>query len=354
MEPTAIEQFASDNYAGMCPEALAALVEADDGAAAAYGGDPWTQRAADGLRALFETDCEVFFVATGTAANALSLAALCKPQESVICHEFAHIETDECGAPEFFSGGSKLLLCGGADGKLTPESVAAAAGRRSDIHFPKPRALSLTQSTELGTVYSAAELAALRAVASRHGLRIQMDGARFFNAVASLGCRPAELTWRQGVDVLCLGGSKNGLGVGEAVLFFDRALAEGFDYRCKQAGQLVAKMRFVAAPWAGVLESGAWLRNAAHANAQAAYLEQCLRGIEGVETMFPRQANTLFVRLPERVQQGLRARGWRFYTFIGVGGVRLMCSWQTTTARIDALASDLEAEMAASRAGPSR
>jgi threonine aldolase len=347
MELPEPEQFASDNYAGMCPEALDYLVKANEGYAGAYGNDLWTRRAADALRAFFETDCEVFFVATGTAANALALASLCRPHESVICHEFAHVETDECGAPEFFSGGSKLLLGQGQGGKLTPDSIRAIATRRSDIHFPKPRVLSLTQPTELGTVYSEAELAAIRGVAETYGLRVHMDGARFANALASLGATPADLAWKQGVDVLCLGGSKNGLGIGEAVVFFDRDLAAGFDYRCKQAGQLISKLRFVAAPWLGVLETGAWLRNARHANQCAAYLESRLRAVEGVDILAPREANAVFVKLPEAAQAGLRRRGWQFYTFIGIGGVRLMCSWATTRERIDRLAADVAAEMAA-------
>lgn len=339
------EQFASDNFAGMCPEALDYLVKANEGGAGAYGRDLWTQRAADALRQWFDADCEVFFVATGTAANALALASLCRSYEGVICHELAHIETDECGAPEFFSGGSKLLLGQGPEGKLTPESIAAIAEKRSDIHFPRPRALSLTQPTELGTLYSEAELSALEAAAERYGLRIHMDGARFANAIAALGVAPADISWKKGIDVLCFGGGKNGLGIGEAVLFFDRKLATGFDYRCKQAGQLISKLRFVAAPWLGYLETGACLRNAGHANAQAAYLESRLRGIEGIEVLFPRQANAVFVGFPERVLQGLRRRHWQFYTCIGAGGVRLMCSWRTTTARIDALVKDIEAEM---------
>ncbi len=246
--PENAEQFASDNYAGMCPEALESLVRANAGDAGAYGSDDWTQRAADALREIFETDCQVFFVATGTAANSLALASLCRSYQSVICHEFAHIETDECGAPEFFSGGSKLLLGQGPDGKITPASIEALACKRSDIHFPKPGAISLTQSTELGTLYFEDELSAIRATARRHNLKIHMDGARLANAAAALEVKPAELTWKKGVDVLCFGGGKNGIGIGEAILFFDRDLAVGFDYRCKQAGQLVSKMRFMAAP----------------------------------------------------------------------------------------------------------
>jgi len=197
-----------------------------------------------------------FFVFNGTAANSLALASLCQSYHSIICQEFAHIETDECGAPEFFSNGTKLLLASGKDGKINLADAEQLITKRNDIHYPKPRVLSLTQATELGTVYSPNEVAAAGELARRYGLRLHMDGARFANAVASLGCHPAELSWRAGVDVLCFGGAKNGMAVGEAVVFFNQELAEEFDYRCKQAGQLASKMRFLAAPWIGSATDG--------------------------------------------------------------------------------------------------
>jgi len=339
------EQFASDNYAGICPEALDYLLQANQGTAIAYGDDEWTQRAADKFREVFETDCEVFFVFNGTAANSLSLAAMCQSYHSIICHELAHIETDECGAPEFFSNGSKLLLGSGPLGKLTPESIEAVVTRRGDIHYPKPKVISLTQATELGTCYSVDELAAIRSTADRYNLKIQMDGARFANALIATGHTPAELTWQQGVDVLSFGGTKNGIAYGEAILFFDTSLAEDFEYRVKQAGQLASKMRFIAAPLLGLLETGAWLRNARHANDCAAYLEQQLLTIEGLALIVPRQANAVFFTLPQPVIASLQKKGWRFYTFIGAGGVRLMCSWTTTRARIDQLVADVRAAL---------
>ncbi|MBD1910299.1 MULTISPECIES: low specificity L-threonine aldolase [unclassified Leptolyngbya] len=336
------EQFASDNYSGICPEAMDYTHRANLGSAPAYGNDEWTQQATDRFRELFEIDCEVFFVFNGTAANSLSLASLCQSYHSVICHELAHIETDECGAPEFASNGSKLLLGRGENGKLTPESIAAIATRRTDIHYPKPKVISLTQTTELGTLYSIEELRAIRNIADRYHLKIHMDGARFANAIAALNVTPAELTWKVGVDVLCFCGTKNGMAVGEAIIFFKRDLAEDFAYRCKQAGQLASKMRFIAAPWLGLLETGAWLRNAQHANECAAYMAHELTRIEGVELMFPQQANAVFVTLPERVVKGLRDRGWLFYTFIGVGGARFLCSWSSTRERIDELVHDVK------------
>lgn len=339
------EQFASDNYSGICPEALEYMLKANEGSTPAYGDDIWTQKAADQFRTLFETDCEVFFVFNGTAANSLALAALCQSYHSVICHETAHIETDECGAPEFASNGSKLLLGKGKNGKLTPEAIETIVQKRSDIHYPKPKVISLTQATELGTLYQIDELLAIKAVAEQHQLRIHMDGARFANAIAAMNVTPAELTWKAGIDVLCFCGTKNGMAVGEAILFFNTALAEDFAYRCKQAGQLASKMRFISAPWLGLLETGAWLRNAQHANQSAAYLEQQLLQIPGVELLCPREANGVFVRLPETAIAQLQTKNWLFYNFIGTGGVRFMCSWASTQTRIDQLVQDIRSAL---------
>jgi threonine aldolase len=336
-----LQQFASDNYSGICPEAWAAMASANRGHASAYGDDPWTTAAADAFRDLFETHCEVFFAFNGTAANSLVLASLCQSYHAVICCQSAHVETDECGAPEFFSNGSKLLVAETGDGKLTPEAVADIASRRQDIHYPKPRAVTISQSTETGKVYTVEELRALSSVCVEHGLRLHMDGARFANACASLGCSPADLTWRSGVDVLCFGGTKNGMAVGEAILFFNRELAQDFDYRCKQAGQLASKMRFLAAPWVGMLASGAWLRNAEHANTSALYLADKLSDISGLRIAFQPEANAVFVNAPDDVLEALRQLGWKFYTFIG-GAARFMCSWDTERSRIDQLCKDLK------------
>src|SRR4051794_31168484 len=289
------QQFASDNYAGICPEAWAAMAEANRGHATAYGDDPWTQAASDAFRRLFaKAATEVFFVFNGTAANSLALASLCQSYHSVICSSSAHVETDECGAPEFFSNGSKLLIAASEDGKLTPDLVRSLANSRSDIHFPKPRVVTITQPTETGQVYSLAEIRALSATCRELGLRLHMDGARFANACASLNCSPADMTWKAGVDLLCFGGTKNGMAVGEAILFFDSKLAEDFDYRCKQAGQLASKMRFLAAPWVGMLDSGAWLRNAENGNDCAQRLAKQIDKLPGLDIMFPVQANAVF------------------------------------------------------------
>lgn len=334
------QQFASDNYAGICPEAMAAMAAANAGHAPAYGADNWTQAAADGFRRLFETNCEVFFVFNGTAANSLALASLCQSYHSVICADSAHIETDECGAPEFFSNGSKLLAVPSPDGKLTPELVRATAEKRSDIHFPKPKAVTITQATETGRVYRPDEIVRLSEICRRLGLHLHMDGARFANACASLGASPAELTWKAGVDVLCFGGTKNGMAVGEAVIFFDTALAEDFGYRCKQAGQLASKMRYLSAPWVGMLEGDAWLRHARHANACARRLAEGIAGVPGASLAAPVEANGVFLDLSAGAQERLRARGWHFYGFIG-GAARFMFAWDSDPARVDALARDI-------------
>ncbi|NCY01464.1 MAG: low specificity L-threonine aldolase [Planctomycetia bacterium] len=340
-------QFASDNAAGCCPEAWEALEKANAGWAPSYGDDGWTARACALIRDLFEHDAEIFFAFNGTAANSLALAALCQSYHSILCHEIAHVETDECGAPEFFSNGTKVLLLPGERGKIVPDAILRTAERRRDIHFPKPRVVSLTQATELSTVYTAAEVAAVRDACSRHGLRLHMDGARFANAVAALGVSPRAITWEAGVDVLCFGGTKNGMGMGEAIVFFDRGLADEFAWRCKQAGQLASKMRYLAAPWVGLLEGDVWLRNAAHANAAAARLEAGLAVVPGVEILGTRQANAVFARLTPAHAAALRRRGWRFYDFIGAGGCRFMCSWATADDEIDALLADVRATAAA-------
>ncbi len=337
----AVRQFASDTYAGICPEALAALQEANRGHAPAYGDDPWTARARTLLQSLFETDCAVFFVPTGTAANALALAALCQPFHSVLCHADAHIQTDECGAPEYAAHGIKLMPLEGCEGKIDPEECRRAAAKRRDVHSHKPGVLSLSQATEAGSIYGVEEVRALCDAARELGLRVHVDGARFANAVATLRLPPKALTWQAGVDVLCFGGTKNGLAAGDAIVFFDRGLANEFAYRRKQAGCLMAKMRFVTAPWAAFLESGAWLRNAERANEMARRLEAELRALPRVRVLYPVQANAVFVQMPRTWSEGLHRRGWHFYTI--AGGERLMCSWDTEVEDVAAFMNDVRA-----------
>jgi threonine aldolase len=328
--------FASDNTAGLCPEALTALNQASEGCCPSYGDDAYTARATDMIREIFQTDCDVYFVFNGTAANSLALASMCRSYHSVVCHETSHIETDECGAPEFFSNGTKILLAAGPDGKLDCSDIEKMILKRSDIHYPKPQVVSLTQPTELGCLYSAEEIREIADLASLYGLRVHMDGARFANAAAAFGVSPAELTWRAGVDVLCFGGIKPGISLSEAVVFFDRELSQEFDYRCKQGGQLASKMRFSSAPWAACLQNGVWLRYAENANRTARLLADRLKEVPGVEIARRVEANAVFAVLSPEVQTRLQNAGWRYYEFIG-GTARLMTSWHTSDEDVFAL-----------------
>src|SRR5437867_6402633 len=334
-------EFASDNVAPICPEAWAALQEANAQYAPSYGEDRWTARACDRIREIFETDCDVYFVFTGTAANALSLAQLCKSFQSVICHRHSHMQTDECGACEFFTGGSKLLLVGGADGKIDIGQVEALLARENEFHSHKTGAISIAQATEFGTVYRRDEIAAIANLARTHQLFLHVDGARFANAIASLDCPPKAITWEAGVDVLCFGGTKNGAAVGELLIFFDKKIAREFDYRAKQAGQRGSKMRFLAAPWLGLLTGDVWLRNAQHANRAARLLASRLQKEAGIESGFPVEANAVFVSMDERLARGLHERGWCFYKFIEPDAFRLMCSWSTIEEEISSFIADV-------------
>jgi threonine aldolase len=336
-------EFASDNTAPICPEARAALQEANTDYAAAYGEDCWTARVCDRIREIFETDCDVYFVFTGTAANALALAQVCQSFRSIICHENAHIQTDECGAPEFFTGGSKLLLVGGGNGKIDIDQTKALLMRQNQLHSHKPGVISVAQATEFGTVYTRDEIAAVAGLARSYQLFVHMDGARFANAVASLNCSPKTITWEVGVDVLCFGGTKNGTAAGELVIFFNKEVSREFDYRVKQAGQLGSKMRFLAASWMGLLMGDVWLRNARHANHAALQLAQNLQRKANVEVVFPVGANAVFARMDDQLARGLQVRGWRFYKFIEPNVYRLMCSWSTTGEEITNLVNDVVA-----------
>ena len=339
--------FASDNTAGICLPAWAALEEANAAAEISYGDDKWTRRVTELVREIFETDCEVFLIFNGTAANALALAHLCRSYHGAICHERAHCQTDECGAPEFFSGGAKLILASGAKGKLDLEHVAAALARHPDVHSSKPRALSLTQATEFGTVYTRDEIGAMTEFARQHSLFVHMDGARFANAVATLDCAPKSITSDVGVDVLCFGGTKNGTAAGELVIFFKKELAREFDYRAKQGGQLASKMRFLAAPWVGLLEGGAWMENARHSNRCAKSLARKLSVALGSDPVFPCEASAAFFRMTESLVASLRQRGWRFYKFLEPDVYRLMCAWSTTERQIDEFVADVRNSLAA-------
>jgi threonine aldolase len=326
--------FASDNTAPAAPEAMAALVAANQGFASGYGTDTISARAADLIRGLLDADAEVRFVASGTAANAVSLAALCQPFESVMAHHHAHICTDETGAPGFFGQGLGLTPLPGASGKIDPASLIEPLAA-PDLSFRQPvAALSLTNATEYGTVYSAAELAALTGPVKAKGYGVHLDGARLANA-AAVGFDLKAIA-ACGVDILVWGGTKAGMPPTEAVVIFDRALARRFDARLKQAGQLPSKGRFFAAPFIGMLEDGALGRHAAHANAMA----RKLAGLMPFKVLHPVEANGVFVEMDEPRLAALQAAGWFVYRFLD-GSVRFMCSWATTEAAVDEIGEAL-------------
>ncbi len=334
--------FTSDNAAPACPEILAALAACNAGPAASYGADPITARFREKIAAMFGDAAVAHPVATGTAANALALATLVHPYGAVICAEEAHIATDECGAPEFYTGGAKLMPLPSPDGKIRPAQIEAAMARALDggVHHVLPEAVSITQATEWGTVYSPAEIAAISDVCRGHGLALHMDGARFANAVAHLGCSPAAIGADAGVDVLSFGATKNGALAAEAVIFFRPELAAGFERRRKRAGQLWSKMRFLSAQLDAYLAEALWLRNAAHANAMAQRLADGLAALPEAQVLQNVQANEVFVALPEARVQALEAAGARFYRWIEVPGVRhpvirLVTSFATTDEEVE-------------------
>jgi threonine aldolase len=335
--------FASDNTAAICPEAWAALEQANAHHAPSYGEDEWTAEVCARIRQIFEIDCDVYFVFTGTGANALGLAQLCQPFHGVICHERAHIQTDEGGATEFYTRGAKLFLTNTTNGKIDLGEAEKLVAQQVELHGHMMRAISIAQATEFGTVYSPGEVDAIGGFARAHRMLLHMDGARFANAVASLGCAPKTITWKAGVDILSFGGTKNGLATGELVIFFDKKSSRDFQYRVKQAGHLGSKMRFLAAPWLGLLNGDVWLRNARHANEAARDLAQRLRKKAGIESLFPVESNAVFVQLADKLVRGLCARGWRFFKFLEPDVYRLMCSWSTTADDISMLVGDFVA-----------
>lgn len=333
--------FLSDNAYGVWPEILAALAHCAAGPAPSYGEDALTARVQDRFAAVFAHPLKAFPVISGTAANALAIATLCPPHGAVFCHAEAHIAVDECGAPEFFTHGAKLVGLEGEHGKVTPAALAAALAHhlKGFVHHTQPAVLSLTQSTELGTVYTPDEIAALAQLAHAHGMKVHLDGARFANALAGLGVSPAAATWAAGVDVMSFGATKNGALGAEAVVFFDPAEAGDFEYRRKKAGHLVSKMRFVSAQLDAYLEADLWLARAAHANQLAKQLADGLAAA-GVELAHPVEANAVFARLPDALAQHLRASGAAFYDWGPPAGgrtlVRLVTSFATPPADVEA------------------
>ena len=331
--------FASDNVTGLHPEALKLISAANSGHVSAYGEDAASQALQTALCEYFDRPVKGFPVFNGTAANALSLASLVRPFEAVVCHTFAHADLDECNAPEFFTGGAKLIPIGGENGKICPKLLSAKISERDDVHFPKIRAITLTLSSEVGTVYSLDELKTISRICKDNAIHVHIDGARFFNALASLQCTPAELINAAGASVLSLGLVKIGASLGEVVVFFDEALAEGFDYRRKQAAQLASKMRFISASIPALLGDpiNTWAQNA---NQKAAQLSAGFQK-RGISPVFPTEANAVFVRLASDLASALRDRGWVFYDFVE-DTHRFVCHWATTDHDIQRLLSDID------------
>ena len=331
-------RFFSDNAAPVHPAVLAAMADANV-LDTAYDGDAWSKQL-DGLFSdLFETEVSALWVPSGTSANSLALAALCPPHGAIVCHRDAHIQNDECGAPEFYTHGAKLLLADGTGAKLTPETILAVLdATRNDVHQVQPHAISITNATEYGLVYTPAEVAAIGALARARGLGLHMDGARFANAVAHLGCSPADLTWRAGVDVLSFGFVKNGGMSAEALVFFKPELAAATLYRRKRAGLLLSKGRYLAAQILALLDGGLWLDNARTANAGAALLARAA----GERLVVPVEANEVFLRVSPEEAARLRALGFDFYDW-GPGEARLVISWNQTEDEIRPLADAISA-----------
>jgi threonine aldolase len=337
--PAMSANFRSDNELNVAPEIMAALAEANAGTAWSYGDDALTARVKSRFSELFERELEVYPLISGTAANSLAVAQTTPPYGAVICHEGSHLNTDECGAPEFYAGGAKLLALPGDDGKLDAASVGeriASAGHAGD-HSSKPMLLSLTQSTEFGTVYKLDEIAALSGVAHSAGLRVHMDGARFANALSTLGCSPAEMTWKSGVDLLSFGATKNGAMMAEALVVFDRSGAIELGRRRKQAGHLISKMRYVSAQLDAYLADDLWLRLAAHANRMASRLADGIAGLERLDLLYPVEANEVFVRMSDTDAEALRSMGFEFLGWPGRPGVfRLVTGHCTEDFEVDA------------------
>lgn len=332
--------FASDNNAGVHPHILKAIAEANVGHVIAYGDDEYTAQAVQVFRKHFGKECEVFFVFNGTAANVLGIKAITRSYHSIICSDIAHLQVDECGAPEKYTG-CKLLTVPSPDGKLTPEGIKTHLHDFGFEHHSQPRVISITQATEMGTVYSIEEIKKISALTRQYGLYLHMDGARLANAAVSLNCQLQEVTREAGVDVLSFGGTKNGMMYGEAIVFFNPRLAEDFKYIRKQGMQLGSKMRFISAQFLALLEDDLWLQNARHANTMAKYLEQQLREIPGVKITQPVQANAVFAILPTEYIETLQKKFF-FYVWDEITSeVRWMTSFDTTEEDIDLFVSEI-------------
>lgn len=337
-------QFFSDNVSPACPEVLEAIIAANSENVSSYGDDPYTAALNSRMSEVFERDLVVFPVVTGTASNALALSALTPSYGKVFCHRLSHINTDECAAPEFFSGGAKLIPLTGEGGKITAIELADAIQGAGNVHSAQPAAVSITQACETGEVYQVREIEGIANLARDKGLRLHMDGARFANALAQLEVSPADMTWRAGVDVLSFGGTKNGCLAAEAVVVFDPDLARSLPYLHKRSGQLLSKMRFISAQLLAYLVDDLWLRNARQANEAAARLSRGLAAVPNIEVAYPTQSNEVFVRIPEDITRRLRDHGYQVNDGELDGTVvRFVTAWNTSGDDVDSLLAAVRA-----------
>ncbi len=340
--------FASDNVSSACPEILDALIAANRGVAASYGNDQHTNNLDHLFSDIFETPVRVFPALSGTAANALALSAITPAFGKVYCHEMSHINTDECGAPEFFTGGAKLIPIASTDGKISPESLENVIRGIGNVHSAQPASLSLTQSCEVGTVYQSDEISKLSDKAHQHGLKVHMDGARFSNALVSLGVSPAEMTWKSGIDVLSFGGTKNGCLAAEAVIFFNPDDVGSFPFLHKRSGQLISKMRFVSAQLEAYVSDDLWLSNARHANAMAARLSGAMSKLPGIQLAYPTESNEIFVEMPRDVIEKMNGLGFTVTEgeLDETAPPRFVTAWNTQDSEVDQLLAALRVALA--------
>jgi len=334
--------FSSDNVTGACPEVMDAIVAANEGIVESYGNDKWSLNLQKKLSEIFETDVVVFPVVSGTAANALALSVLSPAFGKIFCNELSHINTDECGAPEFFSGGAKLVTMTSDDGKINAKDLSQNIRGTGIVHLSQPAAVSITQACETGTIYQLEEIKSIAETAHEHGLKVHMDGARFANAIVSLDVSPAEMTWKSGIDVLSFGGTKNGCLTAEAVVFFKPELVGNFPYLHKRSGQLLSKMRFISAQLEAYVSNDVWLRNARNANNMAKLLSEGLAKFPDIKLAYTTQSNEVFVHLPSSTINLLNAKGYNVSEDELDGkSVRFVTAWNTVSDDIEKLISTI-------------
>ncbi|MDA9605801.1 low specificity L-threonine aldolase [Candidatus Pelagibacter sp.] len=336
-------KFASDNVAGACPEVLDAIIKANDGDSTPYGNDQISTELQDKFSEIFEKEVIVFPTASGTAANALALATMTPSFGNVYCHKLSHINTDECGAPEFYTGGGKLVTLNGVKGKITAEELDQAISGKGIVHHTQPSSVSITQVCETGEVYQLDEIKKISEVTHKHNLSIHMDGARFANALVSLNATPAEMTWKSGIDVLSFGATKNGCIAAEAIIFFKKDLVGNVAFLMKRAGHLLSKMRFVSAQLDAYISNDVWLRNAKHANKMGKKLSDGLKDHSDINLAYPTEANEVFATFPRNKIDHLNSEGYQINEDEWDGkAVRLVAAWNTQDADVDHLLNSLK------------